>query len=428
MTSPQSIIDLDDLLALAQTGFTLRRVTWEEAQPWGLRGGFLAHHSGGFFSVAGVEFLEGPEQNGVFLYQPQSALTGLLTTRFAGEPHALLQARVEPGTWGVAQFGPTVQSTPANYQRAHGGHSSPYFSQFATSSLSVSPYGDTVQLDLGERYWMKSKRLILAECTPDLPVQPGFVWVSFALLRQGVLNNTFFNIDLRSLLAVMSWDAGHLSPQSPDVCRSLATRVRGDVLGGLLARIRGTPRRARFVALEALENWRISPGGLAEKHRRQGFDIELFEVEAQWREVSKWVQPMVVTATRGHAVLLCRLGAAGLEVLVRVGNELGLQTGSALLPTYLKYPGCTVDSRIAAIDWESLPLIAGTLESDEGGRFYHNLSRYELRWCKEHSPLGESADHAWIRISELKAALLQSNCCSIQLRALASMLIGCSLS
>jgi oxidase EvaA len=293
--------------------------------------------------------------------------------------------------------------------------------------LSICPYGDTVQLDLGERYWMKSKRLILAECTPDLLVQPQFVWVSFAVLRQGVLRDAFFNIDLRSLLAVMSWDDGHLSPVSPDVCRSLAAPVRADVLGGLLARIRGTPGRARFVALETLENWRISQGGLTEKHRRQGFDIELFEVEAQGREVSKWVQPMVVTATWGHAVLLCRLGAVGLEVLVRVESETGLQTGSALLPTYLQYPGCTTDSDTVDIEWETLPLIAGTLESDEGGRFYHNLSRYELRWCQEQNPLDNSADHAWIRISELKALLLQSNCCSIQLRGLASMLIGCSL-
>lgn len=416
-----SVEALQNILEMARVGFRLRRVGWAESGPWQIRQGALSHETGGFFAVAG---LETPAYRGLYLYQPQSALTGLLTTSVNGELHVLLQARVEPGTLGTAQFGPTIQSTPANYLRLHGGRGTPYFEHFACFDPMVCPYSDTMQLDLGERYWMKSKRLILANCRPDLPVEPNYVWVPVAVLQQAVLCAAFFNIDLRSLLALLPWRDGMLVPRAACVQKSLSAEVRPAVLGSLLAHIGGHPPEYRFVALDQLDNWQMTPHGLAECERIQGFDIELYEVEAHGREVSTWVQPMAVSPSPGLAVLLCRERATGLEVLVAVVAESGLQTGAAILPSFLRYPGCALHPGEAEINWDAMPLIVGTTESDEGGRFYQSVSRYELRWCEAENPFHQAAS-ARVRVSELKALLQTSNCCAIQLRGLASMLVGC---
>ncbi len=419
---------LQSVLDGAKIGFDLQRVGWREAGSWKIHDGMLSHASGGFFSVAGVEFPDTPQHDGVFLYQPQSAITGLLTTRINGEVCALLQARVEPGTLGTAQFGPTVQSTPANYQKLHGGRSTPYFEHFSTGMLSAHPYSDTTQLDLGERYWMKSKRLILAQCSPELPVTHNYVWATPAALQQGVLRDAFFNIDLRSLLALMPWDSGHLAPRSNQVSRSLAREVRAGVLGHLFAAMKGRPRTANFVPIDQLKNWHKSDTGLKEWHEHQGFGVDFFEVQALGREVDHWVQPMVVTGTPGRAVLLCRLRGKHLEVLVTLGSETGLQTGSALLPSSLRYPGCISEVGTPGKACDAMTPIASTMESDEGGRFYQSVSRYELRWCEDTPPCSEGKHQSWITIAELRVMLAISNCCAIQLRGLASMLLGSAFS
>jgi hypothetical protein len=82
---------------------------------------------------------------------------------------------------------------------------------------------------------------------------------------------------------------------------------------------------------------------------------------------------------------------------------------------YLRYPGALTDD---------LPpqgkVLLRTTESDEGGRFFCDTSQYELIMSSGKA----DSDGIWLRISELKFLLSKSNICSIQLRCLASMLMG----
>ena len=107
-TSPT---DLDIFLSDRKKNFLLEKVTLNETKGWKIEAGILRHETGGFFNVVGVSYENDADK--VLLYQPQSAVTGLLTSHFEGQMHVLLQARVEPGTQGIAQYGPTIQSTLA---------------------------------------------------------------------------------------------------------------------------------------------------------------------------------------------------------------------------------------------------------------------------------------------------------------------------
>lgn len=420
MKRAPTLTALKEFLETAKIGFGLREITLAETVGWSLREGALCHRSNGFFHVVGVEFDEDASQEALMLYQPQSAITGLLSCHLEGKRHYLLQARVEPGTREIAQYGPTVQSTQANYLRLHGGTSSPYIEWFTTYRPGLRTLHISMQLDLGERYLLKSKSLIVAECAPDIALAPGFVWVPVDVLAEATAEPGLLNIDLRSLLAVAPWvdDGAELSPICASIKRSLEQSPRPEALAPLLPNHATGPRRFRLKPIESLSNWSVTDRGIVEREDRQGFDVIYVQVEARGREVANWCQPLLRSRKPGHAILACRIWDGVFEVLVRRGSERGLQTGSALLPTWLRYPG---ELPIAA-PIIGRPLLR-TTESDEGGRFYHDASLYELIMIDPAAvPLEDGM--SWISVAELRLLLQQSNVCSIQLRTLSSMLLG----
>jgi dTDP-4-dehydro-6-deoxy-alpha-D-glucopyranose 2,3-dehydratase len=310
--------------------------------------------------------------------------------------------------------------------RLHGGTTSPYVSAFLTYDKGVKLIGDTAQSDLGERYLMKSKRLILAECRDDIAVKPGFVWASAAVIRQALACSTFINIDLRSLLALMPWAADErddaFSPGSILVRKSLRRPVRSEVIGRIFMMLKPGPNLLRLVPIAALTNWAITEWGLYEKERDQGFAVEFFSVQAPNREVLAWTQPLINSAGEGYCALACRETDGALEILVQVIPEPGLALGWGLGPSVLRYPGKSAKHAPDFDGQDASPLIS-TVESDEGGRFYKDASRYELIMLRR--PTEDPGPNAfWINLAEMKVCLQTSNLCTIQLRGLTSQLLA----
>jgi oxidase EvaA len=419
--SADSAAALELVLDRSRRNFVVEQVRAAEADDWSLREGALQHRSGGFFSVVGIR--DGAGET-VMLYQPQAAITGAITARIDGERHLLLQARAEPGCIGSAQFGPTVQSTPANFMRLHGGAATPLIDAFIGFDPSASILGDTVQLDLGERYLCKSKRSIVVETDAPPTPPPAFVWASPEAIRQAVLRSAFLNIDLRSIVSVMDWsddpDCGELSPVSPAARKSLSSPIRAEVIGEIVAQMSTRVRAGtRFVPLHTLENWRETEWGWSERDVRQGFSIDFFKTSAPYREKASWTQPLVNSSSEGHVVLACRERSGLLEMLVRVAPERGLVTGAALGPSHVRYPGAAGD----APGWlASAKVWASSRESDEGGRFFRDASLYELVRMDDADT--ETGPGFWLRLSELKLFLRMSNTCTIQLRGIASHLLA----
>ena len=416
-----SLDDLSRFLDEGRREFRLLQVELRDAAGWSLRQGVLQHDTGGFFNVVGVDFGDCPGK--VFLYQPQSAVTGLLTAVLGGERHVLLHARAEPGNQGVAQYGPSIQSTLANYLALHGGAASPYADPFIRHHPAVrSVLHDSDQLDLGERYLCKSKRAAIIDCDADIDVAEGFIWVPANLLRQAVAQSYFLNTDLRSLLAVFPWrshhaDAAGFVPGSQAVRAGLERALRPEVIGAVCARLGEPAPRGNIMALDRLANWRLGPGGLEEIERVQGFSVEYFHCTARGREVRSWFQPLVNSHGAGYAALSCREVDGALEVLVRAGAESGLKTGTALLPSVLAYPGS-----IAARPASAGRVLLSTMESDEGGRFMQDTSQYDIVMVPPGHPA--SAGAFWIGVAELKWFLSRSHFCTLQLRGLSSMLLA----
>jgi len=421
----RTIHDLDSIRGACRKNFHVEKIRYDEAPDWGYIDGALQHRSKGFFSIVGATF-EAAEKthHRLMLYQPQAAITGLLYTVMEGEAFFLIQARAEPGCVDEVQFGPTIQSTPANYMRLHGGTTSPYAYAFIAYDPRVRIVGDTTQSDLGERYLMKSKRLVVAEYQGEIATEPGFVWASASAISEALTRSTFLNIDLRSLLALTPWtmrgSGKSLYPASKRAQKSLHRPVRSDVMGAIFAKLKPRMTSVGSTPLDQLPNWSIDEWGIHETEPRQGFSVEFYRVQTAFREVSTWSQPLINSHGRGYCGLACRESAEGIEMQVRIIEESGLALGYGIGPSILNYPGTADKSEPASA--EHMTSLVLTIESDEGGRFFKDESIYELFMTTD-ANTSTNPNSAWINLAELKLLLNTSNVCTIQLRNLASHLL-----
>lgn len=420
----ENIHELNSIRGSSRRNFHVEKIRRDEVPDWEIVNGALQHRSGGFFNIVGVTSGVGRDSGRMILYQPQAAINGLLYTRIKDKIYYLVQARAEPGNVDEVQFGPTLQSTPANYMRLHGGSTSPYASAFIAFDPRVKLVADTTQSDLGERYLMKGKRVIVAEYEGDLSVAPGFVWASAAAMRDALIRSTYVNSDLRSLCALTPWieDDGSpwaLYPKSSDARKSLRRPVRGDLIGSIFARKGLRTSALDFIPLESLENCSIDEWGIHEVEPRHGFSVEFYRVHADLREVPMWSQPLVNSRDRGYCGLACRESEEGLEVQVCVVREPGLALGWGLGPSISHHPG--IRDNGYRRDSMGATLIS-TVESYEGGRFFRDESVFEL-FLSNDSRNCSCPDRFWINLAELKTLLNISNLCTIELRCLASFLL-----
>lgn len=408
MTVLRTQQELRDFLQarLDQSGFELKPIALADQGDWSFRDGALAHHSRGFFEVVGVRDREGEK---VMLYQPQSAVTGLTLAREDGTWYVLLQARIEPGNTGVGQYGPTVQSTPANFYRVHGGKKSDgmdWFLHYVPGSRMIH---SSMQLDLGQRYLLKSKwhNYVVLDTLSEAP--PFMAWASLPAVFSVLEASNFFNADLRSLLAVFDWE--HFA--------SGKTRdLRGQDMAPLQYRYqqqRMSPNHYEVVPLNQLEQWRCTDRGI-EPIGKSGLSVLLYQVQSVTREVNAWTQPLVKATGEGRVVLYMRETTAGAEFLLSVFTETGITGQTVVGPSRLSYPGESSDiGPVAGTVWRAFR------QCDEGGRFLEHDSLYQIVQVEPDFPVNKN--EFWVGIGGLKHILSASNVAAFQLRCISSALL-----
>lgn len=399
--------------------FSVRRVPFAASDTWSLRSGALRHLSNGFFNIVGAR--QSGQADRIFIYQPQAAVTGLITTIEAGERFFLLQARAEPGNPGGIQFGPTVQATAANYLRLHGGEPTPYIEAFLTHDRRIRVLADTTQTDHGERYLYKTKRAVVLEVDEMADPAPSFHWVSSGTLSKAIGLGLFLNPDLRTLLGLCPWtispDAGELHPASGAVRESLAAPLRADRLGAVLAQPPNHQPPLHFVPTQALVGWSVDHDVIKEVLPHQGISVAMYDTAVGEREVKAWTQPLIEANSKGHAVMMYRHSDGGLEVFARFARETGLGSLVGLGTSFTRYPGQRTESP-TWLEAGGLRVVREVEESDEGGRFYQNVWTLQFAYFEDGLGAGSDKDGVWLRLSELKALLHTSNICTIQLRVM----------
>lgn len=399
-----SVVELTAYLqeTLALSNFQLEEIELADQAEWVVRQGVLSHRSGGFFHVTGC--LEGDQEH-LVLYQPQGAFNGLLVCVQDGVVYVLLQARVEPGNSGVVQYGPTIQSTPANYLRLHKGKKTPYIELFFDYDSNVQPLHTSTQLDLGKRYFQKTKTLNYVQTSGLMATEENMIWAPLHVAAEAAGINHFLNTDLRSMIGVFDWD-GLMNPKA----REQGEEVRLPVLN------RRHETQSRITPITELNNWLFNRQGVADISGI-GVSVKMIRTSCTNREVSNWAQPLMYTEGEGLIVLLQRHVDGELQVLVTLGEEYGISGKSVMLPSFMRYP-----EEKNTNDVQSGVLLYDVLQSEEGGRFYKSVNRYQVRHVEE--DYAAKSNQVWMDVVSFKALLKTSNLVSIQLRCLAGFVVS----
>ena len=185
-------------------------------EEWELADGVIRHRRTEFFQIVGQRFPDHGEM--ILIRQQETGLIALLVARMADESWVLIDARVEPGLPGGCQFTTTVQSTPSNYLRRHGGKATPFLDHFLEPGEDVRVLHDSRQYDWGQYYDSKIKRFMIVEIDADdaLPAtSETAVWVRERDLAELIRTDHAVTSDLRAMTTLLVAIRDGIAPRRP---------------------------------------------------------------------------------------------------------------------------------------------------------------------------------------------------------------------
>ena len=194
-----------------------RRIPLRDVADWSRDDQALFHFAGRYFRIVAVA-VEGGGREVTGWSQPLLEPVGLGVTAFlyrriGGVPHLLAHARQEAGLLEGAEIGPTVQCTPVNYTHLP----ERQWPRFLREVLAADPDAiryEAVHSEEGGRFLDAQSRYLIVEVdrsvVPDVP-PPGFRWLTPAQLSSLVQHSRHLNVAARTLLAVLTSGAAHLT-------------------------------------------------------------------------------------------------------------------------------------------------------------------------------------------------------------------------
>ncbi|MEV8637988.1 NDP-hexose 2,3-dehydratase family protein [Streptosporangium sp. NPDC051023] len=427
----QRIEDFHDWLGEQERShsFRVRLAPLDELAGWSSHPelGTIRHSSGRFFSIDGltVGTGHGPTRSWAqpIIVQPESGILGILVKRFGGVPHFLLQAKMEPGNVRPVQLSPTVQATRSNYTRVHGGKPVPYLEYFQAPRQGRM-IADVLQSEQGSWFLHKRNRNMLVEVTGDVPVLPGFCWLTGDQIGELMLIDNLINMDTRTVLS------GFPSPKRQEPSP-------GDDAAAMSWFTEAKERRTltrKQIPLNEVKGWLRSPERISHELDRY-FSVIGVTVEIDNREVTGWDQPMIAPCERGIVAFLARRApSAGgtqddgeLQLLVQVETQAGTLDVVEIAPTVQCAPGnYDADRKPPFLDHVlSAPASRRLLDvvySEEGGRLYHAENRYLIVEVGDDFPDHAGEDFLWMDAERLAGFGHYGNHVNVEARSLMACL------
>lgn len=331
----------------------------------------------------------------------------MIFTEINGAIHTLIHARFEPGNPNFYQYGPTIQSTAANYLRVHGGKATPYYEFFAGYAAEITPLYTTTQFDLEHRYFQKTKVLSYLWANEAFEPEPNFVWASVDELAQLMNESECFNPDLRSLLILFDWTripgySGTIRSYLPDY--GITTQSKSHFVNW------------RIIPIQSLKRWKVTEEGIIDSDA-EGLHVRMYDIYCQSRENPSWIQPLMEASTEGLVQLGIRNNGTETKYLLTHHHCMGVGPQGVLLPSFWRYPG--QDRNYGA--FLTGTVIHDFIQSDEGGRFIRHANRFQVVQVDYDIIL--QPGQSWVTESQLRNLLLTSNLVGFSLRIALSALL-----
>jgi oxidase EvaA len=278
---------------------------------------------------------------------------------------------------------------------------------------------------------------MIVEVAGDVPVLPGFRWLTLGQVHSQFAIDDAVNMDARTVLSCLPFT--HASPVSPAgvgvsrtaLARSCSERegslhTTQDILNWITDARMSVELDVESVPLHGLPQWVRTPERI---HHETGlfFDVVGVHVRARSREVREWSQPMIKPHGIGVIAFLVTRIDGVLHALVHTRVEPGYVDAVELAPTvqcapstYDGLPGVRrphfLDDVLTARPGR---ILFDTTMSEEGGRFHDARNRYLI---VEVAPCPEPAAFRWMTVRQLTELIQHSHYVNIQARSLVACL------
>lgn len=403
--------------------------------------GSLHHDSGKFFSIVGIDVKTDYGNNNHWrqpiINQAEVGYLGILTKVIDGVLYCLMQAKIEPGNVNCVQISPTLQATKSNYSRVHSGKSPDYLEYF----VNVKPENiilDQLQSEQGARFLRKRNRNIIIKVDEDVPLLPDFRWMTLGQIKELIHEDNMVNMDTRTVLSGLKI-SDYVTPL--DGLNGMSELGRGLILSSSTnhnyTAIRGhlswlTSLKSKYdlvvtpCAVNDMPGWKKTDTEIVREDGKY-FKIIGVNVSISNREVSSWCQPLVQPMQQGICAFIIKKIDGVYHFLIQAKLECGNFDVMELAPTVQ----CLTDkvSVIEAPDFYDYvvnarkdQILFDTLQSEEGGRFYHEQNRNLIVMADENFPLELPPRYTWMTLRQIYEFLRFNNYLNIQARSLISAL------
>jgi oxidase EvaA len=408
----------------------------------------LQHRSGGFFSIEGINVRtnwgEVATWDQPIINQPEIGFLGILVKEFNGVLHFLMQAKIEPGNVNIVQLSPTLQATKSNYTQVHRGKPPRYLEYFLNNS-GAEVLLDQLQSEQAGRFLKKRNRNIIIRVSDEVEISEDFRWLTLGQIKELMCIDNVVNMDTRTVISGISF--GNLFKNNNSV--SYQRQMNGSI-SDLGARFLAsdldagkhlysfkhiihwfTGLKVRYelditpLALHAVRKWVIEPDCIRHIEDRF-FKVIAMRVEISNREVMHWDQPLIEPVREGICAFIVKEINGRLHFLVQAKVEPGNFDVLEMAPTVqcVTGPYSSESSRQSlpyldfVLNAKSEQIFIDTLQSEEGGRFYHEQNRNMILLVGEEFPLKVPDNFIWMTLHQLKTFLTFNNYLNIQARNL----------
>ena len=189
----------------------VQRIPLNQVLEWRRDDHRVYHPSGNFFEVMAVR-VEADNREVPAWTQPlvkpcREGLLALLVKEIGGVPHFLIQAKVEPGNFDIAEMAPTVQCLTGDYRRAPPDQRPPFLDYVLAAPVGRILY-DAMQSEEGGRFYRDQNRNVLVRAGDDFPEElpPNYLWISHEQMKSLIRFNNIVNVQCRCLLSCFGAD------------------------------------------------------------------------------------------------------------------------------------------------------------------------------------------------------------------------------
>lgn len=401
---------------LTDNRFIVKEIPFADLDNWQFTGTpmRIAHSSGKFFTIEGIQVNTDyglvEQWNQPIINQPEIGILGIVIKNFNGVYHCLMQAKMEPGNVNTLQLSPTVQATKSNYTQVHKGKLPTYLEYFIDRDRSTIIL-DQLQTEQGARFLGKRNRNMVVEVFDDIPLEDDFCWLTIGQIKQLLKHDNIVNMDARTVLSCIPL-IGETFRQLPNNEYRISTdyvEIADSSLIGfgkdlfLSMNQSAIPlntedeiiswfadMKSRYdlnvtnIPLNLADDWIQTDCDIHHK-TNQYFSVIAVSVEAGNREVTKWTQPLLKQVGYGLVGFVTQKIDDTLHFLVRASLEPGnrdvMQMGPTVANSAWIENADTSDLSPFVDMFRNAPpehIRFDTIQSEEGGRFFHFQNRYMI--------------------------------------------------